>query len=253
MYQIGAVFLQLRTIFLTESGATMMPMVDPGLYMARFADKLDFGSDTGRIVQHANRVAQRMSRDWISTGRRPSGICAASLFIAARLNNYNRTIREIVLVVKICEGTLRQRLHEFSKTPSGQLSTTDFQTIMLDTAENPPSFSTSQKRKHESSTKQAEASEPIEDDDEQELIEEATKFINDMQNTSDICSNVEETLSDLDSDPEIANCLAMSEDEQEFKNELWLAENSDWLQKQAENGPKVTAIRKEPRKVINID
>jgi transcription factor IIIB 90 kDa subunit len=240
---------------LTESGATIMPMVDPGLYMARFADKLDFGADTGRIVQHANRVAQRMSRDWISTGRRPSGICAASLYIAARLNNYNRTIREIVMVVKICEGTLRQRLQEFSKTPSGQLSTTDFQTIMLDTAENPPSFNTTQKRKHDSNLKQIEAAEQVEDDDlgEDELLEEATKFVNDIQSTSDIASNVEENLSDLDSDPEIANCLAMSDDEQEFKNELWLAENGDWLQKQAANGPKVAAARKEPRKVLIID
>jgi hypothetical protein len=33
--------------------------------MARFADKLDFGSDTARVVANANRVAQRMDRDWI--------------------------------------------------------------------------------------------------------------------------------------------------------------------------------------------
>ena len=225
-------------------------MVDPGLYMARFADKLDFGADTGRIVQHANRVAQRMSRDWISTGRRPSGICAASLYIAARLNNYNRTIREIVLVVKICEGTLRQRLKEFSKTQSGQLSTTDFQTIMLDTAENPPSFNTNQKRKHEVSTNVQEDAQEENEDDEEELLLEATKYVNDIEQTSDLAATADERLSDLDEDPEVVNCLALSDDEQEFKNELWMAENSDWLQKQAENGPKLITAKKEPRKVF---
>ena len=64
VFQIGAVFLQLRSIFLGESGNIAMPLVDPGLYMARFADKLDFGNETGKVIQNANRVAQRMSRDW---------------------------------------------------------------------------------------------------------------------------------------------------------------------------------------------
>lgn len=50
-----------------------------------------------------------MDRDWIVRGRRPAGICAASLFIASRMNGFKRTIREIILVVKICEGTLRKR------------------------------------------------------------------------------------------------------------------------------------------------
>jgi transcription factor IIIB subunit 2 len=109
VYQIGAIFLQLRVMFLEKSGLGLMPLVDPGLYMARFADKLDFGSDTARVVANANRIAQRMDRDWIVRGRRPAGVCAAALFIAARMNGYKRTIREIVLVVKICEGTLRKR------------------------------------------------------------------------------------------------------------------------------------------------
>ncbi len=65
---------------------------------------MDFGNDTAKVVANANRIAQRMDRDWIVRGRRPAGVCAAALFIASRMNGYKRTIREIVLVVKICEG-----------------------------------------------------------------------------------------------------------------------------------------------------
>ena len=38
VYQIGAIFLQLRVMFLEKSGlgVGMMPLVDPGLYMVRF-------------------------------------------------------------------------------------------------------------------------------------------------------------------------------------------------------------------------
>lgn len=140
VFQIGSCFLQLRVMFLEKTGVQAMPLVDPGLYMARFADKLDFGTETAKVVSNANRIAQRMDRDWIVRGRRPAGICAASLFIAARMNGFRRTTREIVLVVKICEGTLRSRLSEFKNTDSGKLGQTVFETINLDKTHNPPSF-----------------------------------------------------------------------------------------------------------------
>ena len=77
---------------------------------------MDFGDKTQLVVKDANRLAQRMNRDWLQTGRRPAGICAASLFIAARMHGFQRTFKEIILVVKICENTLRKRLVEFSQT-----------------------------------------------------------------------------------------------------------------------------------------
>ena len=55
-----------------------LPIVDPSLYITRFADRLDYGDKTQVVVKDANRLAQRMNRDWLQTGRRPAGICAAS-------------------------------------------------------------------------------------------------------------------------------------------------------------------------------
>ncbi len=57
-----------------------LPLVDPALYISRFADRLDFGDKVHSVVKDANRIAQRMNRDWLQTGRRPAGLCAASTF-----------------------------------------------------------------------------------------------------------------------------------------------------------------------------
>ncbi|KAG1223077.1 hypothetical protein G6F68_020447 [Rhizopus microsporus] len=68
-----------------------------------FAVALDFGDYTQRVAQDAVRIAQRMDRDWIVTGRRPAGICGACLLIAARMNGFRRTLREMIYVVKVAE------------------------------------------------------------------------------------------------------------------------------------------------------
>nr|KAJ3422673.1 transcription factor TFIIIB subunit brf1 [Polyrhizophydium stewartii] len=145
VYQVGATFLALCKV----AGIVKMPLIDPSLYISRFVDKLDFGEEKQNIIKDANRLVQRMNRDWMQIGRRPSGICAASLFIAARMHGFSRTIREIIMVVKICEGTLRKRLKEFQETPSSQLSVTDFQTIWLEGEKDPPSYAPPKNRKLE--------------------------------------------------------------------------------------------------------
>lgn len=55
------------------------------------------------------RIAQRMDRDWITSGRRPAGICGACLLIAARMNGFRRTTREMIYVVKVADVTIQKR------------------------------------------------------------------------------------------------------------------------------------------------
>lgn len=59
-----------------------LPYVDPSLYIQRFAAKLEFEEKTHAVSNTALRLVQRMKRDWMQTGRRPSGVCGAALFIA---------------------------------------------------------------------------------------------------------------------------------------------------------------------------
>lgn len=87
-----------------------------------------------------------MKRDWIHTGRRPSGICGACLLIAARMHGFKRTQNDIIRIVKICDVTLRKRLNEFMETPSAELSIDQFRVTELSEEVNPPSFKRMQRK-----------------------------------------------------------------------------------------------------------
>lgn len=142
VYRLGQVFLKLLRLLKLS-----IPLVDPLLYIDRFAAKLEFHERTQKIVTTATRLVARMKRDWIQVGRRPSGLCGAALLISARLHGFRRTQKEIIRVVKICDVTLRKRLNEFAATPSGQLSPHDFETVDLEKESDPPAFLIARKRR----------------------------------------------------------------------------------------------------------
>ena len=148
----AAVWLVLTrpTLYLTLVGSTYLklvktlnitiPIMDPSLYISRFAALLEFKEETQKVATDAVRLVQRFNRDWMATGRRPAGICGACLLLAARMNNFRRSVQEIVQVVKIADTTLKKRLDEFKATASGNLSIQDFRTTWETTEENPPAF-----------------------------------------------------------------------------------------------------------------
>ncbi|CAF0865596.1 unnamed protein product [Didymodactylos carnosus] len=122
-----------------------VPHTDPSLLIPRYAAKLDFGDKTNAVSNTASRIVQRMKRDWLAIGRRSSGLCGSALLFAARMHNFNRTIQEIVDVVKISKATIMRRLQEFENTPTAQLSIDEFQTIELEEEQDPPAFVKSKK------------------------------------------------------------------------------------------------------------
>jgi len=125
---------------ITASRDGVRPVIAEDL-MYRFADKLEFGTDKDKVATDAIRISQRMSKDWLDAGRRPSGICGAALIMAARMNNYRRTPTEVTYVVKAHTHTIQKRLDEFKVTPSSTLSINDFlQNEFLEQAHDPPSF-----------------------------------------------------------------------------------------------------------------
>jgi transcription factor IIIB subunit 2 len=54
-----------------------------------------------------------MKKDWISAGRRPTGLCGAALLLAAKTFEIDRTVSDIVRVVNISESVIRKRIGEF--------------------------------------------------------------------------------------------------------------------------------------------
>lgn len=93
-----------------------------------------------RVANDAVRIVQRFNRDWMTPGRRPAGICGAAIILAARMNNFRRTTRELVYVVKVTEPTIQKRLNEFKATESSGLTVEEFRTIDLESFCDPPAF-----------------------------------------------------------------------------------------------------------------
>lgn len=114
--------------------ATIEP-INPESLVNRFADHMEFGSDKIKIVRDAVHIFKRMKRDWITDGRRPAGIAAAAILLAARMNNYHRTVREMVLHAKLTEITINKRLWEFSNTEAAEWHVEQFRKMARQEAE----------------------------------------------------------------------------------------------------------------------
>ncbi|CAL8108231.1 unnamed protein product, partial [Calicophoron daubneyi] len=50
------------------------------------------------VATTAMRLLQRMKKDWLTTGRRPSGLAAAALLVAARIHEFNRTEEDVARI-----------------------------------------------------------------------------------------------------------------------------------------------------------
>ena len=125
VFLLGATYLKFVKLL-----SLQLPVIDPSLYIHRFAANLDLGDDAQQVANTALRIVARMKRDWIQTGRRPAGICGASLLIAARVHGYRRTRAEVQQVVRVTEGTIKNRLAEFQNTPASLLTPDEFETLV---------------------------------------------------------------------------------------------------------------------------
>ncbi|XP_026922586.1 transcription factor IIIB 90 kDa subunit isoform X1 [Acinonyx jubatus] len=141
VYVLGKTFLLLARELCINA-----PAIDPCLYIPRFAHLLEFGEKNHEVSMTALRLLQRMKRDWMHTGRRPSGLCGAALLVAARMHDFRRTVKEVIGVVKVCESTLRKRLTEFEDTPTSQLTVDEFMKIDLEEECDPPSYTAGQRK-----------------------------------------------------------------------------------------------------------
>ncbi|KAN0009327.1 hypothetical protein ACTFIU_006607 [Dictyostelium citrinum] len=135
VFVVAGTFLQLIKLLNIQ-----LPIVDPSFFIQRFASELEFGDQTKDVIATANKLVARMKRDWMSIGRKPSGICGASLYIASKIHGFKRSMKEIVHVVKIGEQTLITRLDEFRKTPTATLRFDEFNGMDLEDQCDPPSF-----------------------------------------------------------------------------------------------------------------
>lgn len=93
-----------------------LPTMDPSLFIHRFAIKMNLGFKKTSVANSALRIVARMKRDWISTGRRPTGLCGAALLLASKMHGIKSSQKEISSLVRIGNVSLRNRLKEIDKT-----------------------------------------------------------------------------------------------------------------------------------------
>ncbi|EFC50320.1 transcription factor [Naegleria gruberi] len=219
VFLIGHCFLDLMTALNFK-----LPAVEPFFYVRRFANRLLLNSGKenanqeaiNRVIQTTLKLIASMKRNWIQTGRRPAGICAAALLVAARIHGFkNISKQDVVKVVKICTATLTKRLMEFDKTETAQLSPEEFERREQEInngsfqgtidVSDPPAYSRSLKEKsklmerYEPEQKDLERGTDVNDQD----VEEAEKLIQDKE--------IEEISTELEKGDQLARAQRLQE------------------------------------------
>lgn len=145
VFTLGAVYIQLLRLLRLEDHPTYAKPMDPSLFIQRFCEQLRLGQHqddkpmpheaphlrraptTGResddfstlraaVANTALRLISSMQRDWMQTGRRPSGVCGAALFLACHIHGTPRPKHDIMRVVHVGWSTLDSRVREFRAT-----------------------------------------------------------------------------------------------------------------------------------------
>ncbi|KAH8738759.1 cyclin domain protein [Cryptosporidium ryanae] len=123
---LGQVFMKLLRLLRLH-----VPNIDPSMFMERFAAQMNLGDKTHMVAATGVRIVQALTRNWITTGRRPTGLCGAALLISARYHGIPVSSTEISQIVRISSPTLLKRLAEFKHTSTAQLTADEFESVDL--------------------------------------------------------------------------------------------------------------------------
>ena len=203
LFVLGTVYRKLVKLLHLQ-----IPLIDPSLFIHRFCAKLEFEDKTNTVAMTANRIVQRMRRDWMSSGRRPTGLCGAAILISARYHGFKRSTQQVLQVVRVCNDTIRKRLEEFENTLVASLTREEFENLDLENSDlaesNPPSF--------------------------KPYVKGEVKAIENISVPAIRYCDEDEDLSDID-EHEIDEFI-LSPEESLLKSIMWHQLNSDWIEKQ---------------------
>jgi len=138
IYELAATALRLA-----EALQQPLPVIDPTLYLRRFTEALNFGRQAPLVHETAIKLIRRLDRDWIQTGRKPSGLCASAIMIAARVHNIQISMDKVLEISRVCASTINKRLKEIAQTELANSSIDELRLnpskIETDSHELPPS------------------------------------------------------------------------------------------------------------------
>lgn len=163
VWTLGTVYRSFCQVLMADdsSGVNGNEVLEIEPLMLKFCQRLEFDQDSHRVAADACLILRRMSRDWMVQGRNPAGLCGACIILAARMNNFRRTVREVVYVVKVADTTINQRLYEYRRTQSAMLTVKQFREYgpKLKTKIAPPSVYLRQEREERAAERKRKASE----------------------------------------------------------------------------------------------
>ncbi len=89
-----------------------VPLTDPSQYVPKFATALRLG---GSVQEEAIKLIKKSLRKGLISGRGPTGVAAAALYIASAMFGEKRTQKEVADVAGVTEVTIRNRYRELKK------------------------------------------------------------------------------------------------------------------------------------------
>lgn len=140
VFRLGRTFKKLLILLYKDMANCPFEPLFPEDIIKGMISRLGFDREFDNVANDAVRIVQRMDRDWITTGRKPAAICGSAVMVAARMNNFRRTVDEISWVAKTTTATLRLRLEELARVDSAKMSVADFKKkeMWIQEAHDPP-------------------------------------------------------------------------------------------------------------------
>ncbi len=89
-----------------------VPLTDPAQYVPKFATALKLG---GEVQTEAIKLIKKALRKGLISGRGPTGVAAAALYIASAMHGEKKTQKEVADVAGVTEVTIRNRYRELKK------------------------------------------------------------------------------------------------------------------------------------------
>ncbi|MCD6247183.1 MAG: transcription initiation factor IIB [Candidatus Diapherotrites archaeon] len=98
--------------FLVRELKLDVPLTNPIHYIPRFATELNL---SGEVQEKGREIIEKAIKKGLISGRGPTGVAAAAVYIASLLMGERRTQKEVANVAGVTEVTIRNRYRELKK------------------------------------------------------------------------------------------------------------------------------------------
>ena len=98
--------------FLKKELYVDVPLTNPVYYVPRFASALGL---SGKVQEKAKEILQEAISKGLISGRGPTGVAAAAVYIASVMTGERRTQKEVAEVAGVTEVTIRNRYRELKR------------------------------------------------------------------------------------------------------------------------------------------